>query len=107
MQNIFWYNVQWLRLLASNAGSAELIPGWETKIPRAQGAKKVSKTNKIPDPMELTFQAGRQIIIKLESEGDKCISLLEPYNLDVLDRNVRCELELEVSEQGVGSVSSF
>ena len=47
--------VQWLKLLASNAGGADLIPGWETKIPHAYGAKNVNKTNKIPDPMELTF----------------------------------------------------
>ena len=27
--------VQWLRFLASNAGSVDLIPGWGPKIPRA------------------------------------------------------------------------
>ena len=27
--------VQWLRLHASTAGGMRLIPGWETKIPRA------------------------------------------------------------------------
>ena len=27
--------VQWLRLRASDAGCAGLIPGWETKIPHA------------------------------------------------------------------------
>ena len=40
--------VQWLRLHASNAGGAGLIPGWETKIPRAMWrGQKIEKVKKL------------------------------------------------------------
>ena len=35
--------VQWLRLHASTAGAAGLIPGWGTKIPRDAAKKKKKK----------------------------------------------------------------
>ena len=39
-------SVQWLRLIASNAGGAGLIPGWETKILPAARQPKVKKKKK-------------------------------------------------------------
>ena len=41
--------VQWLRLCASNAGGAGLIPGWGTKIPHAVQCSQKEKKNGV-DP---------------------------------------------------------